>query len=480
MAKQITEKHPRKNKPVLKKCPTGIQGFDEITSGGLPAGRPTLVCGGPGCGKTLFGMEFLVRSITQFNEPGVFMAFEENADELAENVASLGMNLPDLIAQNKLAIDYVFVDRSEIEETGEYDLEGLFIRLNSMIESVGAKRVVLDTIEMLFAGLPNEAIMRSELKRLFRWLKDKKITAVITGEKGEKTLTRYGLEEYISDCVIFLDHRVIDQLATRRLRVIKYRGSSHGTDEYPTLIGDDGLSVFPITSLGLDYPVSSKRISTGIEGVDRMFGGEGVYRGTSILISGSAGTGKTSFVAAFAQSVCASNEKCLYFSFEESPEQILRNMNSIGIDLDKWRKRGLLDFCSVRPSLFGLEAHLVRIHKQVEQFSPSAVIMDPLTSFVTMGSASQVRMVLTRIIDFLKNRQITAVFTSLTDTAELKASDIGVSSLMDTWIELRNQERQEDRHRSLYILKSRGTAHSSKVCRFVLTDDGFQLMNGQP
>jgi circadian clock protein KaiC len=476
----MTKKHPQKKKPVLKKCPTGIRGFDELTDGGLPAGRPTLVCGGPGCGKTLFGMEFLVRGATEFNEPGVFMAFEENADELAENVASLGMNLPDLIAQNKLAIDYVFIDRSQIEETGEYDLEGLFIRLNSMIESVGAKRVVLDTIEMLFAGLPNEAIMRSELKRLFRWLKDKKITAVITGEKGEKTLTRYGLEEYISDCVIFLDHRVENQLATRRLRVIKYRGSSHGTDEYPTLIGENGLSVFPVTALGLDYRVTKERISTGIEDLDNMFGGKGIYRGTTVLISGSAGTGKSSLAAAFARSVCASNEKCLYFSFEESPEQILRNMNSIGIDLDKCQKKKLLHFCSVRPTIFGLEAHLVRIHKQVEEFAPSAVILDPVTSLIPMGDNSEVRIVLTRIIDFLKNRQITAVFTSLAETAEFEKMDIGVSSLMDTWIQLRNRERQDDRYRDLFILKSRGMAHSSRVCPFVLSNRGFQLMRSQP
>lgn len=475
MAKRTKGNRRTRQKPVLKKCPTGIQGFDEVTFGGLPAGRPALVCGGPGCGKTLFGIEFLVRGITEFNEPGVFMTFEENIQELAENVSSLGMDLYDLMAQKKLAIDYVYIERSEIEETGEYDLEGLFIRLGTMIDTIGAKRVVIDTIEALFAGLPNEAIMRSELKRLFRWLKEKKVTAVITGEKGERTLTRHGLEEYISDCVIFLDHRVINQLATRRLRVIKYRGSRHGTDEYPTLIGSEGLSIFPISSIGLDYPVSRDRISLGIDRLDNLFAGGGVFRGTSILISGSAGTGKSSIAAAFADGLCRRGERCLYLSFEESPEQITRNMQSIGIDLSKWRKKGNLLFHTIRPTLCGLEAHLVKIHELAEEFEPAGVVMDPITSLITMGDPNEVRIVLTRIIDFFKNRKVTTIFTSLTGTAELEQSDIGVSSLMDTWIRVRNQVVDDDRFRSIYILKSRGMAHSSRVHRFQLTDNGIQL-----
>ena len=469
----------RKTKPEsLKKCPTGIRGLDEITEGGLPRGRPTLVCGAAGCGKTLLAMEFISRGIAQFNEPGVFMAFEENADELAVNVASLGMDVKELVRQKKMAVDYVHIERSEIEETGEYDLEGLFIRLGSMIDSIGAKRVVLDSIEALFAGLPNEAILRAELRRLFRWLKDRKVTAVITGEQGDKHLTRHGMEEYVSDCVIFLDHRLTNQVATRRLRIVKYRGSKHGTNEYPTLIDETGLSVMPISSLGLTYPVSAARISTGIPRLDAMFGGKGYYRGTSILVSGTAGTGKSSMAAAFADGVCSKGNKCLYLSFEESPDQIIRNMRSIDFDLGKWMKKGLMKFRSVRPTLYGLETHLVSIIKLVEDFQPTVVVVDPVTNLTTIGDTDEIKAMMTRVIDFLKNKQITALFTSLTSGGgPSEESEVGISSLMDTWILLRNIETDGERNRLLYILKSRGMAHSNMVREFALSDDGIAIQD---
>ncbi|OHB49400.1 MAG: KaiC 1 [Planctomycetes bacterium GWF2_41_51] len=461
----------------IEKCPTGIRGLDEITQGGLPRGRPTLVCGSAGCGKTLLAMEFVVRGITEYNEPGVFMAFEENAQELAKNVESLGMDVNDLVKKNKMAVDYVHIEKSEIEETGEYDLEGLFVRLGSMIDQIGAKRVVLDTVEALFAGLPNEAILRAELRRLFRWLKSKKVTAIITGEKGESTLTRHGLEEYVSDCVIFLDHRIINQVATRRLRIVKYRGSQHGTNEYPTMIDETGLSVLPISSLGLTYPVTTSRVSTGIPKLDTMFAGKGFYRGSSILLSGTAGTGKSSIAASFANSVCEKGEKCLYFSFEESPPQIIRNMRSIGIDLEKWEKKGLLKFHSSRPTLFGLEAHLVTIHKLAEEFKPHAVIVDPITSLTSIGETVEIKSMLTRVIDFLKNEKVTGIFTSLTAAGNaMEQSEVGISSLMDTWLLLRNTEIEGDRKRMLYILKSRGMAHSSKVQQFMITNEGIKLL----
>ncbi|MGI6272585.1 MAG: circadian clock protein KaiC [Anaerohalosphaeraceae bacterium] len=375
----------------LQKCPTGIRGLDEITDGGLPRGRPTLVCGGAGCGKTLLATEFIVRGITEYGEPGVIMTFEETVDELADNVASLGMDLRGMIAANKLVIDYVHVERQEIQETGEYDLDGLFVRLAAAIDSVGAKRVALDTVEVLFAALRNPGIIRAELRRLFRWLKSKHVTVVITGEKGESQLTRHGLEEYVSDCVIFLDHRVINQVATRRLRVVKYRGSTHGTNEYPTMITEGGLSILPISSLGLDYPVTTERVSSGIATLDAMFGGKGYYRGSSVLISGTAGTGKSSLAAAFADSVCRRGDRCLYFSFEESPEQIARNMASIGIDLVNWVDKGLLRFVAKRPTQFGLEAHLVGLHVAVTDFKPVAVVMDPITSMSSIGETEQIK-----------------------------------------------------------------------------------------
>ncbi|MGE5295609.1 MAG: circadian clock protein KaiC, partial [Solirubrobacterales bacterium] len=425
---------------------------------------------------TLLSVEFLVHGVRDYGEPGVFMAFEETAKDLAENVASLGFDLDEMMRRKQLDIDYVRIERSEIEETGEYDLEGLFVRLGSMIDGIGAKRVVLDTVEALFAGLPNEAILRAELRRLFRWLKEKGVTAIITGEQGEKMLTRHGLEEYVSDCVIFLDHRVENQIATRRLRIVKYRGSAHGTNEYPTMIDEHGLSVLPISSLGLDYGTSTERMSTGVERLDAMMGGRGYYRGSSILVTGSAGTGKSSMAAAFVDAACRRGERCLYFAYEEAPAQIMRNMASIGYGLDRWVKKGLLRFHAVRSTLYGLEQHLGHVHKCVSEFAPSVAVIDPLSNLTTIGSTAEVKAMLTRMIDFLKNKGVTALFTSLIvggRTAE--ETEVGVSSLMDTWLLLRNLENAGERNRLLFILKSRGMAHSNQVREFLLTNDGIQL-----
>ncbi|MBS1231278.1 MAG: KaiC 1 [Bacteroidetes bacterium] len=460
----------------LLKSPTGIQGFDEITGGGLPKGRPTLVCGGAGCGKTLFGMEFLVRGATQFNEPGVFMSFEETNEELIKNVASLGFDLEDLIKHKKIVLDHVHVERSEIEETGEYDLEGLFIRLNYAIDSIGAKRVVLDTIESLFAGLPNQLILRAELRRLFRWLKEKGVTAIITGERGGETLTRQGLEEYVSDCVIMLDHRVTEQASTRRLRVVKYRGSMHGTNEYPFLIDENGFSVLPVTSLGLGHIVSNKRISSGIAALDKMLEGKGYYRGSTVLVSGTAGVGKTSVAAHFAEAACKRGERVLYFCFEESPNQLMRNMRSIGIKLEPWVEKGLLQFQATRPTFYGLEMHLAVTHKAVNAFKPDVVILDPINTFVIGDKENEVKTMLMRIVAYLKLNQITALFTSLTSSeGALESSDAGISSLIDTWLLLRDIELNGERNRGMYVLKSRGMANSNQIREFILTDHGVEL-----
>ena len=462
--------------PGLPKAPSGISGLDEITEGGLPRGRPTLVCGSAGCGKTLLAMEFLVRGATEFGEPGVFLAFEESAEELAQNVRSLGFDLEALGEQKKLLIDYVHVERSEIEETGEYDLEGLFIRLGHAIDSIGARRVVLDTIETLFGGLSNTAILRSELRRLFRWLKDKGVTAVITGERGDGALTRQGLEEYVSDCVILLDHRVTDELSTRRLRIVKYRGTTHGTNEYPFLIDADGISVLPITSLGLRHEVSSERISTGVDRLDAMLGGGGVYRGSSILVSGTAGTGKTSLAAHFVEAACRRGERCLYFAFEESEAQLVRNMRSIGVDLSPWLKSGLLMFHATRPSAYGLEMHLAMMHKLINEFDPAVVIVDPISNFLNAGTKLEAEAMVMRLIDFLKAQQITAVLTSLTkDGAAQERSEVGISSIIDTWLLLRDIELGGERNRGMYIIKSRGMGHSNQIREFVLTDHGVEL-----
>jgi circadian clock protein KaiC len=460
---------------VLEKSPTGIRGFDEITEGGLPKGRPALIVGAAGSGKTVFGMEFLVRGALEFGEPGVFMSFEENDKELAKNFASLGFNLKDLIARKLLDIDFVYIEKKEIEETGEFDLDGLFVRLGSAIDGLGAKRVVLDTLEALFSGLSDEGILRAELRRMFRWLKEKGVTVVITSERGVNTLTRYGLEEYVADCVILLDTRMIEQVATRRLRIIKYRGSKHGSNEYPFLIDENGISIMPITSLGLTHKSSSERVPSGVERLDSMLGG-GYYRGSSILITGTSGTGKSTLAAHFALATCRKNERVLYFAFEESPDQILRNMHSVGIDLQPCVDSGLLQFHASRPSLYGLEMHLVTLYKMIENFKPRSVIIDPISNLITVGTIPEAKSMLTRLIDFLKSRQITSLFTSLTTGGgSLESTELGVSSLMDTWILLRDIESAGERNRGLYILKSRGMAHSNQIREFLFTKNGIQL-----
>ena len=464
--------------PSLPKAPTGITGFDEITGGGLPRGRPTLVSGGAGCGKTLFSMEFLMRGATKFAEPGVFMSFEENEQELVQNVASLGFDLPDLIKRRLLMLDFVRTERTEIEETGEYDLEGLFLRLGHAIDHIKAKRVVLDTIEALFAALPNELVLRSELRRLFRWLKSRGVTAIVTAERGEGVFTRHGLEEYVSDCVILLDHRVIEQVSTRRLRVVKYRGSMHGTNEYPFLIDESGFSVLPITSLSLNHEARMDRMSTGIAQLDTMLDNQGLYRGSSVLVSGTPGSGKSSIAAHLIHAACARGERCLYFPFEESQPQILRNMQSIGLDLKHWVSRGLLRFHPARPHLYGLETHLALMHKQVAQFDPQVVVVDPVTNLTEIGSAMEAKAMLTRLVDFLKGQGITALFTSLTDVVDNpEKTEMGISSLMDTWLLVRNLESNGERNRGLYVLKSRGMPHSNQIREFILTDRGVELLD---
>jgi circadian clock protein KaiC len=479
MASKQSARSVAPTRPIAKSA-TGIDGLDEITGGGLPTGRPTLICGAAGCGKTMVSAEFLIHGAIRFGEPGVFMTFEETAAELADNLRSLGFDLGQLQRQKKIALDFVRVERGEIEETGEYDLDGLFIRLGHAIDSIKAKRVVLDTVEALFAGIPNHAILRSELRRLFRWLKDKGVTAIITGEKGENTFTRYGLEEYVADCVILLDHRIVDQVSTRRLRVVKYRGSSHGTNEYPFLIGERGVAVLPITSLTLAHVASRDRVSTGISGLDEMLGGSGIYRGSSLLVSGAPGTGKSSIAASFVQAACQRGENAILFAYEESESQLLRNMQSIGLDLQRWIKKGLLQIVSARPTLHGLEQHLVRMYDLVRQFKPSVVAVDPISNLTLQSEDAGLKLTLMRLIDFLKTEGTTALFTSLTADALASAvvtSEVGVSSLMDSWLLVANVAYNGERTRTLQVLKSRGMPHSNQVREFVFSDKGVNLVD---
>jgi circadian clock protein KaiC len=462
--------------PMIGKSRTGIAGLDEVTYGGLPKGRPTLLCGSAGCGKTLFGMTFLYNGAVEYGETGVFLAFEERPEDLIKNVGSLNFDVERLISEKKLAIDHVELERTKIAESGEYDLEGLFIRLGYAIDSIGARRVVVDTVETLFSGLENEQLLRSELRRLFEWLKEKGVTAIITGERGEGTLTRYGLEEYVADCVILLDNRIHDQLTTRRLRIVKYRGSAHGTNEYPFIIDEQGVTVMPITSSGLEHGAATERVSTGIPDLDQMLEGKGYYKGSSILVSGMAGSGKSTVAAQFADSICASGKRCVYFAMEESPHQVIRNMRSIGMDLQKWVDKNLLRFSARRPSLFGLETHLATMYRDVTDFDPAAVIVEPMSALLNAGASHDVHSMVLRLVDFLKSRGVTALFTNLGPGAgEVAGTEIQISSLMDTWLLLYNRETNGEHNRQLYLLKSRGMAHSNQVREFILSSEGIKL-----
>jgi len=471
---QVTVAPVRPSLGTLPKAPTGVRGLDEVTGGGLPKGRPTLVCGPAGCGKTLLAMEFLVRGIQDQREPGVFIAFEESAADLAANVASLGFDLAQMEADRMLVVDHIQVGDEALHEAGEWDLDGLFLRMGSAIDEIGAKRVVIDTIETLFGAFSDAATLRSELRRLFTWLKNRGVTAVITAERGDGSLTRYGIEEYVSDCVIILDHRVTEQTSTRILRVLKYRGSLHGTNEYPFLIGESGVSVLPITSLGLDHRVSSERVSTGVERLDSMLGG-GYFRGSTVLISGTAGTGKSTLAAQYCDAACRRGERALYFAFEESEAEITRNMTSVGIDLHQWVDAGVLQFHCFRPSRLGLEGHLFAMQKEVGEFDPSTVVIDPVSDLLRIGTGAEVSAMLTRQVDFLKAGGITAVLTSLGRDAQDRPADEQITSLVDTWLLVRATEGNGEHNRVLSVLKSRGTAHSNQIREFLLTDQGIEL-----
>jgi circadian clock protein KaiC len=464
----------------LQKASSGISGLDELTGGGLPLGRSTLVCGGPGCGKTLLATAFLVRGAMDRGEAGVFLSFDERIEDLDVNSHSLGYDLAGLRDRGQLAFDFIRIDRDEIEESGTFDLEGLFIRLDLAVRMVGARRVVLDTIDTLFAGLPNEAIVRSELRRLLGWLKERGLTTIVTAERGEKTFSRHGIEEYISDCVILLDHRVSEEVSTRRLRVVKYRGSSHGTNEYPFLIDRDGIHVLPVTSLGLDHAVSEDRVSTGVDGVDAMLGGRGYYRGSSVLVSGGPGCGKTSLAAHFANAACARGETCLYFSFEESPRQLVRNMRSIGIDLQAWIDRGLLHCHAARPTQHGLEMHLAVMHREIAGHAPGVIVVDPLSALLGGAGPGQVQIMVLRMVDYLKSIGTTALFLNLSTDPEVPQTMLNISSLMDTWLMLTSMPHDSEAVRALHIVKSRGMAHTMGAREIEITAHGVTVRTDSP
>lgn len=461
----------------ITKSQTGIAGFDDLTLGGVPTGRPTLVCGSAGCGKTLFAATFLVHGARDYDEPGVFVTFEERPVDIAANVASLGFDVEGLIAADRMAIEHIAIDPSEVAEIGDFDLEGLFLRMELAIDAIGAKRVVLDTIESLFSAFTNQAVLRAEIRRLFDWLKDRGMTTVITAERGDGTLTRQGLEEYVSDCVILLDHRVHNQISTRRMRIVKYRGTAHGTNEYPFLIDSDGFSVLPVSSLGLNHKVFDERVPSGVADLDAMIAGGGFYRGSSILVSGVAGSGKSSLSASFVHAAAERGERAIYFSFEEAQGQIVRNMRSIGLDLAPFVEDGLIRFISARPTFYSLEMHLAIMLREVQKFDPEVVVLDPISAFMESGDKLEVQSMLLRMVDYLKSRGVSAMFTHLMhDQDGTVATDAGLSSLMDGWILMLNREVNGEFNRELYLLKARGMSHSNQVREFVMSEAGIQLM----
>lgn len=461
----------------VDKAPTGVRGFDVITGGGVPRGRATLVTGASGTGKTLFGVEFLVRGAVEHGEPGVLISFEETADDIAANVAGLGFDIPALRAQGLLAVDAFVSDGTQEVTAGPFDLDGLFLRLDAAVASVGARRLVIDTIESLFGRLHDEVALRGELVRLFHWIKARGLTAVITGEQGQGgRLTRFGIEEYVSDCVIVLDTRLHDDVSTRRLRVAKYRGSTHGTNQYPFVITERGFAVLPLTAMGLTYDAPDDRISSGVPALDEMLGG-GILRASTVLVSGSAGTGKTTIAAQAVEAACERGERALFVTFEESPAQLMRNMRSVGIDLQRWIDAGRLRIEAERSTAMGLEEHLVALDRYIEEAQPTVVALDALGSLGRVGTGTAVTATVARQVDAMKSRGITSVLTVLAGEGEGEAASLAVSSLTDTWLLLRNVERDGERNRLLFVIKSRGTAHSNKVREFLLTESGAQLVD---
>jgi circadian clock protein KaiC len=466
----------------VKKALTGIKGLDEITGGGLPQNRPTLVCGGPGCGKTLLSMEFIVNGITHFGENGVYITFDESLKDLMENVASIGFDIKGMIEQHSLAVTEIVLPSQNVVEAGDYDLNGLFARIGYAIDTVKAKRVVIDGIETIFSFFSNDSVIRLELKRLFRWLKEKEVTSIITCERGEgeRLVSRHGIEEYVSDCVILLDQRIKEQSAIRRLHILKYRGSLHGSNEYPFLVTDKGISILPITSMQLNYAVSNERISSGVPGVDMMLTGKGYFKGSTILISGTAGTGKSSLAAHFAASVCDSGQRCIYFAFEESADQIIRNMRSIGLDLSPHVEQGLLKFHAMRPTQYGIEMHLLIMQNLIMSFQPSAVVIDPISNLISVAVIADIKLMFMRLLDTLKTSGITTLSTNLTSGGKyFESTEIGLSSAMDTWIVMKNREKKHRRERCIEIIKSRGMAHTSKIHTFEITGTGIELSRVQ-
>ncbi|WP_240236172.1 circadian clock protein KaiC [Nocardioides sp. CFH 31398] len=461
---------------MLEKAATGIEGFDDITFGGLPRARATIVTGAAGSGKSMFGVEFLAQGARAYGEPGVLLSFEETADELVANAASIGVDLRAMADEGTLVVDSAAGDLDDLVQSGAFDLEGLLLRLAAAIDAVGARRVVLDTVETLFSTLPDETTVRREFARLLRWLKERDLTVVVTAERGQQgRLTRHGIEEYVSDCVVVLDHRVEDEVATRRMRVAKYRGSPHGTNEFPFLISGRGLVVMPLHHDELTE-VSEERVSLGIPELDTMVGG-GVFRGSTIMISGSAGTGKTSIAACAADAACRRGEKALFLSFEEPSGQVVRNMRSIGLDLQHWIDKGLLVVQHMRPAITGLEAHLASLHMILDEHPAEVVVLDAVASLsrgvASYASASAVA----RDIAMLRLRGATTVLTALAGTHDDPHTDVSASSLVDAWLLVRNVENDGERNRLLMTIKNRGSFHSNQVREFLLTDDGPRLVD---
>jgi len=459
----------------IPKTATGIPGLDQILNGGLPKGRVTLVVGNSGTGKTLLGIEFLVNGIRQHDENAILVTFEESASKVTENVSSLGFDLNNLQDDGKLTVMAFKVDLPE-KNRGYFDFSPLLVLLEEAIVCIGAKRVVLDTIELLFGAYSDQTTARIELVKLMRWLEDRGVTAIITGESGNNALTRFGIEEYVSDCVIVLDHRVREEISTRLLRVMKYRGSVHGTNEYPFLIAKNGFIVLPVSSLSLDYAVSRERVSVGVPELDEMLSG-GPYRGSTTLVTGVSGTGKTSVAMSMVNAACARGERSLVLLYEESAFQLERDMGSIGINLKRWTDSGMLKIWASRPLEYGLENHLAIFINMLESFKPAIVAIDGLTAFSRGGFDPDVFIFITRKIGILKARGITTVLTTLKKDVEDESSSLHISSLTDTGILLRNIEKNGERNRLLAVTKSRGTAHSNQLREFTLSSDGIRLVD---
>ena len=457
---------------------TGVKGLDDVLGGGIPQGHAMLLVGKPGTGKSILSMEYLLHGIELHKENGVYISFEESEKQIISNAASFGWKFEEMVKKNKLAISYIDMQPEQMRTVGDYDLSALILRVKGAIKKVNARRVVIDGINNLLSTFDDERIIRSDLLRLIREIKEVNATIFITGERGHDSWSKMGFEEYLADGLMHLDNRTDGNYQTREIQVVKCRGINHYTGKSPFIINSEGMSIRPLITADFDYKVLKSRVSTGIADIDNMLGGKGLYRGSTVYITGPSGAGKTSISSSFANGACSRGERALFLAFEESSDQIIRNMKSIGLSLDKWVNEKLLYFYTARATTNSLEGHLDNIMTMVREVEPTCVVLDPISAFRPIANENETKLMLIRLNDYLRARKITTVFTALSSDGEYSEhADVQLSSIADTWIVVRIMDYKGERNNVMQLMKSRGMSHSRQMKEMYFTGNGLKLQN---